>query len=618
MAGIFIQYNYNATGTAPSSQSLDDVLTAMMAITSQAYKKLCKGKVKIGLVAKISQDVDDLWYEDSKQGITIALDGLCRIRKDYLSRINFQLDPRSQRDHLKGVVQLIARGEENWIDMLEGSFNLAVYEAKKDQLTIANDIFGFFPLYWIQSSGSIVFSSKLSSILKSGVLDNPSFDFVSFAEHLLFKYTISSNSYIKGVSVLPAATKVMVDTSGLSTVKYFRITDYLNEKALSSKDSFDLFDASLNEACQKIMSYSKAEVNMSLTGGWDSRLVLSYLIKDHRDCLNLYSFGAPKSPDITVPQRICSSEGLSYIPIILDDKYLREDFKKAAHDTVIFSEGARNYKRAHYLYSIRKIASNSIDLITGIFGDEVIKVGRPQGGAVISKNTVRLLLKGFIPDAIIREEIEAVSRMLADQYDLDASVLKEKLLSRIEGISSDYRELSNSSCRHLVFRFDNNLRKYFGAEAGSYNDYVNCYSPFTDRPFFMNYLKTSYAAHRHPFVSSNILTKINSTRLYAMLVSKQYSPLLDYPSSRGYSMKQAMSYRGCLSIILFRYMRNSKSLDAFNTNTTNALFQELMRARRLSVNNKSSVNLYKDDLYSLMYWAKFTNEKYNNIRISNF
>lgn len=610
MAGIFVHYDKVGLGSSSSFHSLNDILSVMKAEPDQTHKELHQGQVRFGVVAKISQDVNELWYHDSELGISIVLDGFCRIAKDFINQLGFRPDSTSQRDHLKGICQLAARDVENWIDMLEGSFNIAVYDLNRDRLTIANDIFGFYPLYWTETSHSFVFSSKIVSLLESGVLDRPSFDYVSFAEHLLLNYTISDNSYVKDVKLLPAATFVEATKTRLSRLKYYLISDRFTDKALNSRDSFELLDSSLKDACQKFMSYSRGEVNMSLTGGWDSRLVLSYLIKDHKDRLRLYSFGAEEAPDITVPQHICSSEGLDYTPIILDDKYLREVFEKAAHDTIMFSEGTRNYKRTHYLYAIEKIASRSCNLMTGIFGDELLKVGKPKGGSVISNNVVRLLENRFVPDKILKDEIVIVSRVLSGQYNLDATLLKEQILNRLDIFSQSHVAQRESSYRYLVFRFDSNLRRYFGTEAASYNDYVNCYSPFIDKQLLKNYMKTSFAFYRFPFTPSSMLAKQRTTRLYARLVGKNYSHLLDYTSNRGYSMKQALSFVGNIEIILHKYPTKTH-LDPFATKNVRSIFENMLHKLGAEALKPDSLFGKVDDLNTLIYWAKNVGDFYS-------
>ncbi len=61
--------------------------------------------------------------------------------------------------------------------------------------------------------------------------------------------------------------------------------------------------------------------------------------------------------------------------------------------------------------------------------------------------------------------------------------------------------------KYYAFRFETNLRKYFGSELNSYNDFVDCYSPFTDYDFLKNLIKTTPVNKYKSFLSNNILLK---------------------------------------------------------------------------------------------------------------
>ena len=50
---------------------------------------------------------------------------------------------------------------------------------------------------------------------------------------------------------------------------------------------------------------------------------------------------------------------------------------------------------------MQHIASISDILISGIFGDEVFKVGHPSGGSVLSSNSVTLIENDFNPEETI-------------------------------------------------------------------------------------------------------------------------------------------------------------------------------------------------------------------------
>jgi hypothetical protein len=106
---------------------------------------------------------------------------------------------------------------------------------------------------------------------------------------------------------------------------------------------------------------------------------------DYRDQLYCYSFGSLDSLDIIVPQLITKAENLQYTPYILDNQYLERNFLTEAKSTIELSSGTRNYKRTHYIYTIKNLAIHSKYLLTGIFGDEVLKYGRPKSGTVINE-----------------------------------------------------------------------------------------------------------------------------------------------------------------------------------------------------------------------------------------
>ncbi len=86
---------------------------------------------------------------------------------------------------------------------------------------------------------------------------------------------------------------------------------------------------------------------------------------------------------------------MQYTPVILDHSYLKNSFLQNAKMTISLSGGTRSYKRTHYIYAARKISNYSGIVITGIFGDEVLKTGRPSGGDVLSANTIDFIRSDF-------------------------------------------------------------------------------------------------------------------------------------------------------------------------------------------------------------------------------
>jgi len=361
---------------------------------------------------------------------------------------------------------------------------------------------------------------------------------------------------------------------------------------------------------EKVLSFYE-RVNVSLTGGWDSRVILSYLIKENRGNVHLYSFGSNTSDDIIVPKIIADKESLNYSSYVLDQNYLDNEFPILAQDTIRLSGGTRNYKRSHYLHAIKKISGYSEILITGIFGDEVFKVGRPSGGAVLSTTTIDFIKSSFDTNRAMDQLIDSTIFNYLERNNQILEELENRLLN-IGKHMSNYETLNK---KYYAFRFETNLRKYFGNELSSYNDFVLGFSPFTDYDFLKNLSRTRYIGYKFSMNSNNIKYKRQSTLLYHNLVKHNYPPLLKYNSSRGFSMADAATIPGNIRILRQKYFKKKKNaVDAFNTGSTDDLFLNLLESQRSEqqfLRKANSGHSNVTEINTLYYWISYIAENYS-------
>lgn len=611
MAGIFFVRHKKLNDRKKTFKA--DILNSFKMSVHQQYAEYTDKRVWLCAIPKHQQTIEEVFYYDDKNELVVAVDGVCRVASEHHNKISRKLPWSSQEAHIRGISELYLRYKENCIDMLEGTFNIIIYNVAEDKLMCGNDIFGFYPMYYHETSMCIALSSRLEAIVASGLLNEIEFDVASFVEQLIFKYNLSDYSNIKDVRILPNASLLTVSMGNSSIARYWKIEDKLEKRSLNRTQSFELFDASLREACVKLMNLNNRSVNVSLTGGWDSRLVLSYLKKDFKDRISLYSFGAPNAPDITLPQQIAEREGLRYTPFMLDQSYLENEFETSAHHTVIQSEGARNFKRTHYVNTIEKISMDSSYLITGIFGDQIIKNGKPSGSTVVSKRIINLIESNFRPYNQLCMDLNEAAAIVEKYLGSNQQDIADSVLSRLDKTFESYRNHKNSSLSMFVFQFSINLRKYFGNEAASYKSNSYCLSPFIDKQFIHDYFLTVFAGFRHPFVSNNYLSKYKSTKLYADLIRKNCPSLLDYQTSRGYTMKDVYSAKGAISIFTKR-KEKSPIKDAYNTFITERLFKKMAVNRFESIGLiEDSVN-YIDDLLTLAYWKNYIESIYIDSR----
>lgn len=561
--------------------------------------------------------------ERERNGVLIALDGEVFVdesEKRTIQKQYPQSNPVHEIQYLPLLYQLYGR---DFHKKIYGQYNILFCDPSDAYITLFNDRLGVLPFYVFENEEYFMFSSKIESILASGILKTIQFDPVSVSEHLLFHYTLSDHTYIRGIRTLPHATRYTFQQHQIEKEAYWEPGEFFGISPTGRSNSIDRIDDAIRQSIQRMIQRSDSPVHFSLTGGWDSRVILSCLLSQHRDHFRSYSFGAPGSDDIEIPRQIAEMERFSYQSYPLDASYLSNHFLEEASDTIQFSNGTRNYKRAHYLYTIRRLPSCPPHLLTGIFGDEVFKVGMPQGGSVIAKSVVHLLKHNFDKDAVqawvqrsgIQEYVQLERRDV------------EELISRVSDVGSWLQTFEQTGERYFAFRFCLNLRKYFGAEMNSYNDFVNCFSPFIDHQFLKSFSKTAYMISNYEFKQPGIKEKYRSSRLYYELVRRNYEPLTGYRTSRGFSMKETGTLPGMVNIWLKKYIKKRlyRAPDAFNTDGTDKLFQDAMLRPSYSSNPPSILTqkaceahpgntvgraFQKEDLFTIQYWLQHISRTY--------
>ena len=607
MAGITgIIAKNNDGNTAKYERAIKQMVDKLSLLPTQLrdYKRV--GSHFFGNVMPVHSTQNHCFIEDKELGVFVVIEGLVYVSADEKNMLAQKYGTPTITHEHQWLPLMYHHYGSKIVNHLTGWYNIFIYHKATVNSILFNDRLGYLPLFVYENDSYLLFSSKLESLLASGLMPTIEFDHATFAEHLFFNYPLSEHTYVKDILTLTNATLINNNNGQLHREKYWRMGSLFNQKALNEKDSFELMNNALKDAVLKGVIQKTESINLSLTGGWDSRLVLSYLLPEYRERLNLYSFGSATSADIVIPQYIAKKEQLKYTPYILDDRYLSSDFFQQAIDTIMLSNGTRSYKRAHYLYAIRKVSGISDLLFTGIFGDEVLKVSQATGGEVLSKNTIDFLESDFD----VQQTIDSISKHdLCSYLNAPMSEVLPILQERLQKIKTDMAAFDTISEKYYVFRFEYNLRKYFGHEANSYNDFINGFSPFIDNDFLEAFAKTKYFGTRFPFNSNSIFLKRQATHLYYKITQANYPALTDYNSARGYSMRDAASITGQMKIIYKKYLKTkNKSLDGFNTKSTDELFFKHFLSQSTHGNsvfkNTAAVNSpFADKLNSLSYWV---------------
>lgn len=222
-------------------------------------------------------------------------------------------DSDIDEDHLPALYR---KGGLAELGKLHGEYNIVVVNARSAAVHCISSRFGLLPLYYAVLNKCLYMSDSLARLgtatgygrLNKAVL----------AQICLYNYSLDNNALLENCSTMPAGSRLSFSAKGLNLIRYWTPDKLLHEDAVCGHDAVDMIDDAFNRAVKRYAAQVD-NTALSLTGGWDGRLILAYMLKHMApEQIQLYSFGTSNSPDVEIPQQISKAMSLRYKPFILD------------------------------------------------------------------------------------------------------------------------------------------------------------------------------------------------------------------------------------------------------------------------------------------------------------
>ncbi len=207
------------------------------------------------------------------------------------------LENRGYKFRTNSDTEVIVHGYKEWgdnvLDRLNGMFGLAIWDARKRRLMLARDRMGIKLIYYSIQEGRLLFGSEIRAIL-AGSSNGHSIDPIAIESFLRYRYTPSPLTILKGVSKLPAGTRLIVEEGQPPRVE--RWWNFVPQPfdPMPSDDEAQSQLYSLYTSAVKRHLISDVPVGLLLSGGIDSALLLALMSNDHKSW-NTYSVGYGKA-----------------------------------------------------------------------------------------------------------------------------------------------------------------------------------------------------------------------------------------------------------------------------------------------------------------------------------
>ena len=306
---------------------------------------------------------------------TAVFDGILHNRAD-LRRI---LGERPDADD----ATLVLKGYQRWgaevLQELKGIFALAIWDADAEDLVLARDPLGIYPLFYADAGSELLFSTSIDALLESGRVPG-SLNRAALADHLCHRWPDREETFFEAIKRVPACHALLGKRGTRRLHRYWDPAPPGDEMDWVGEDELEQFHELFDQAVSRCLSLGPTGIFLS--GGLDSVSVAAAAIDNCRT----QGLPEPLAFSVVFPQPDCNEElvqrgaarglGLSHFLLNLDDAVKPKGLLLSTCEAQIGRTApAINYYTPPYLQLAREASARGCKtVITGNGGDEWLTV----------------------------------------------------------------------------------------------------------------------------------------------------------------------------------------------------------------------------------------------------
>jgi asparagine synthase (glutamine-hydrolysing) len=235
-----------------------------------------------------------------------------------------------------------------------------------------NDRFGMHRVYYYETKETFYFAAEAKAILAVR-REVRSIDPDGLAEFVSCGCTLGNRTLFKDIRVLPPASSWSFRRASIEQkVTYFEPREWEEQSPLEPEPYYQQLRQAFSESLPRYLG-GPERVGVSLTGGLDSRMIMSWC-RAAAGSLPCYSFGGMyrESQDVRVARRVAQACGQEHEVIPVGEEFLAQ-FPHYSERAVFLTDGCVEVKHAPDLYVNERAARIAPVRLTGNYGGEVLR-----------------------------------------------------------------------------------------------------------------------------------------------------------------------------------------------------------------------------------------------------
>jgi Asparagine synthase len=401
-----------------------------------------------------------------------------------------------------GWEAVLSKGIEKTLN-LDGHFVIIVVEDLK--VEIYTDKLGLRDIYIRELDDRIIFSTKIKLLTYFGALE---INFTEFSSRWLLFNQISQESVFKNCTRLIAGKSANIDIAD-----NYKVT-YGSNNLEFSENPFDSLEYEFRLTSLVNLNVSASEqLSLSLSGGMDSRVILSILLGNRKEFFETHSFGEPSHPDSMLAKEITEKfniQHLQYNSTINNIDNLINEIENYTTETVVNNAASAIMQLGNY----KSLSEGNLVIVDGGFGE----IWRREFFLKLLVTGKKALLSGKS-----EEIIPYLTMPRADMFSDDImKEMRQGVINQVESLYETLPQINKNNIENWLdqFALKTRLPNYFAHEQIRLDDMVTAVMPFVQQSLITNLFGVE-------------ISEKKNGRLFRKMIKKNYPKLAEFSLVKG-------------------------------------------------------------------------------------
>lgn len=264
------------------------------------------------------------------------------------------------------IVELYKKEGLNFAKHLNGLFLAAIYDKEKDRIVIANDRYGYYPLFYSLSGKNFIFASEAKAVLKDQTI-TPRINRSAIPEFFAFSFLLGDKTFFCDVKkMLPSHVLIYDRIKDQIRIKqYWDFSLKKRELQRTLGSYLKEFTKLMKRAIERRVK-DREEVGIFLSGGLDSRIIAAFASETETPIITL-TFGVKNCTEKQIASEVAERLGLENIFYEIPSDFIANYAKQIVYR----GDGLVRIRDCHFIALLNEVRKRIQTVLLGTFGGDL-------------------------------------------------------------------------------------------------------------------------------------------------------------------------------------------------------------------------------------------------------